>query len=86
MSYKRIGNDSTELGLLAQDVAAVLAEHGFDDSDMVNTSGEYMGVRYNDLLPLLIKAVQQQQEQIGYQQEQITELRRMVEDRQVAAR
>ena len=46
---------------------------------MVNTSGEYMGVRYNDLLPLLIKAVQQQQEQIA-------ELRRMVEDRQVAAR
>ena len=61
--YHRINNDApdVEMGLLAQEVEAVLEKHGLGNSGMVHhpTEDSYMSLRYNDLLAPMIKAIQE---------------------------
>ena len=54
-----------EMGLIAQEVEETLKELGYQNSGIVTKDDKgYYGVRYNDFIPLLIKAVQEQQQQI----------------------
>ncbi len=62
VSYHRKANsaDDLEMGLIAQELKALLNKHKMKNSGMVHQVGEgYMSVRYNDLFAPLIKAVQQ---------------------------
>lgn len=49
------------MGLLAQEVAEALEQHGLVNSGMVNrpADGGFMSVRYNDLLAPMIREIQE---------------------------
>jgi hypothetical protein len=73
-----------EVGVLAQDVQLVLPEAvklaPFDDNGKGESiSGEnYLTVKYEKIVPLLIEAIKEQQTQIENQQSQIEELKQLV--------
>lgn len=62
----------TRFGLIAQDVQAVLPEVVVtedvdvdpESGEVIRTKGEYLAMNYIDLIPVLIKAVQEQQAEI----------------------
>jgi hypothetical protein len=62
VQYHRINNKEAdlELGIIAQELKAVLEKHHARDSGMVQQVDDgYMSVRYNDLIAPLIKSVQE---------------------------
>ena len=71
------------IGLLAQDVQKVLPEVVVDhewrripDSDEMEwVPTEHLGVKYHELIPVLIDAIQEQQEMIDTMQEEINQLK-----------
>ncbi|MBL8012176.1 MAG: tail fiber domain-containing protein [Flavobacteriales bacterium] len=70
-----------KLGLIAQDLQGVLPETVVDKSWRVNDDGtreevpaERLGVYYSDLIPVLIKAIQEQQQHIDRLEERLQEL------------
>lgn len=69
-----------QYGFIAQELEKVLPEVVrdqiiFDDNDQ---KVEYKGVNYTELIPVLTKAIQEQQTQIENQQAQIEELKKML--------
>ncbi|WP_124978882.1 tail fiber domain-containing protein [Nonlabens xiamenensis] len=80
----------TKLGLIAQEALALIPEsvktHDHKVLDESNPETytkvkmDRMGMKYNYLIPVLIKATQEQQEIINTQQEQIDRLTQLVED------
>ena len=88
VSYSMIESPEKEmnLGLIAQEVQKVIPEM-VSESTMVTdeTSGvqtkiqnERLGLKYDALIPVLVKAMQEQQDQIDKQQQKIEELMQMV--------
>ena len=75
-----------KLGLIAQEVQEVIPEVVKDTEWVINeetgakeeVASERMGVYYSDLIPVLIKAVQEQQEMITQQQQEIDTLKQKV--------
>jgi hypothetical protein len=63
-------DNKSDIGLIAQDVQAVVPE----EVSNVNKDG-YLGVNYSGLVPVLIKAVQDQQVEIEDLKSQVAELR-----------
>lgn len=54
-----------EIGLIAQEVDETLKNMGYTQSGIISKDDNgYYGIRYNDFIPVLIKAVQEQQAQI----------------------
>ena len=84
--YHRINNDApdTEMGLLAQEVAATLQRHGLGNSGMVHqpTEDAYMSLRYNDLLAPMIKAIQELDDASEAKDEQIASLEQELKSQQ----
>ena len=84
VSYHRIGNvnDDMEMGLLAQDVAATLENHGFGNSGMVHQSTQdaYMSLRYNDLFAPMIRAIQELDIQNSMLKQELDRLRLVIEN------
>lgn len=81
--WKRDPEQGDKLGLLAQDLQDVLPETVVDKSWRVNDDGtreevpaERLGVYYSDIIPVLIKAVQEQQQQIDQLREELARTRR----------
>jgi endosialidase-like protein len=73
VSFKWKTNNSSDFGLVAEDVAAVeplLVTH--------NDKGQIEGVKYDRVGVVLINAVKEQQAQIEAQQKQISEQRQMI--------
>ncbi|MBF0244721.1 MAG: tail fiber domain-containing protein, partial [Planctomycetes bacterium] len=71
VSYRmKSGDERTRMGLIAQEVEVVLENAVKTGSDPAHT----MGVQYTELIPVLIKAVQQQQEIISTQTERIEKM------------
>lgn len=75
-----------KLGLIAQELQSVIDEVVVDEAIVREEDGtiskepaDVMGVYYSDLIPVLIKATQEQQEIIEQQQAVIDELRQRVE-------
>jgi len=65
-------------GFIAQDVEAIAQQIGYDFSgvDKPQDANGLYGMRYSDFVPSLVKAIQEQQEQIEEQQEQIEKLQK----------
>ena len=65
-NYKWVGEDSRMDGVLAHELAEVLpyAVHGEKDEVDEEGNDKMQGVDYSKIVPILIKAIQEQQEQI----------------------
>lgn len=67
VSYYRLADDNKkiEFGLIAQEIESSLNNVGITNSGiLMKTADDMFAVRYNDFLPISIKAIQEQQEQI----------------------
>ena len=70
---EKSGKKGSDVGVIAQEILEVLP-------DAVTTrDNEYLAVRYEKLVPLLIEAIKEQQETIKEQQETITNLQNRLE-------
>ena len=68
-------NKKIEYGFIAQELEAVLNIAGASNNGIISKNDEGMyGVRYNDLIAPMVKAIQEQQEIIKALQERIIEL------------
>ena len=55
-------NKTREMGFIAQDLEAILTKVGYTDQGFLTKDDKgYLSVRYNDLIALLTKALQEQQ-------------------------
>jgi len=82
VDYIRKNNEfkTREIGFIAQDLKEVLDDLNYQDQGMLNIDSEgYMSVRYNDFIPVLVKAIQEQQQQLQEQQKQIDRLEALLE-------
>ena len=77
--------EGRKLGLIAQEIQPVIAEVVEDqeiireeDGSISTKQADVLGVYYSDLIPVLIKATQEQQEIIEQQQALIEELQQRV--------
>ena len=77
VSYKlKKGNpEQTHLGFIAQEIKTIVPEIVSQTDD----EKHMLSMRYSELIPILIKATQEQQALIDQQQQQIKELQSMVE-------
>jgi hypothetical protein len=72
VTYNWISNDNgTRFGLIAQELKEVISEVVYTGSD----KNQNLGVAYSELIPVLIKAIQEQQEQIANQNAEISALK-----------
>ena len=62
VSYRYKGNENTSIGFIAQDVKVVVPE--VVDQTKMGPDHDYLGVRYSELVPVLTKAIQEQQQLI----------------------
>ncbi len=69
-TWKKDSTHKINLGLIAQEVLKVVPE-----AVNVPKDGSYLGMNYSNLVPVLIKAVQEQQKLIDEQKKQIEELK-----------
>ncbi len=53
------GNSPYNIGFLAQDIHKIIPE-----AVVIPTNGDAMGMKYNELIPVLVKAIQEQQAMI----------------------
>ena len=69
-------NNNSRLGLIAQEVLSLMPElvktHEYQSSEeeqqpLVRVEIESLGINYSTLIPILIKAIQQQQQEIEEQ-------------------
>ena len=78
VSYHRVGNKNNDIesGLIAQELEAALQKAGSKDLGIIHKDAKgYYSVRYNDLLPPMIKAMQEQQDMIEQLQKENTQLK-----------
>ncbi|WP_026632715.1 tail fiber domain-containing protein [Dyadobacter alkalitolerans] len=72
--YKNSDNKQFSLGFIAQEVVKVLPEI----VDVPENKEEYLSIRYSELVPVLTKAIQEQQTQIAEQKAEITNLKAQI--------
>ncbi|NNL80832.1 MAG: tail fiber domain-containing protein [Flavobacteriaceae bacterium] len=88
VDYIRKNNDrkTREMGFIAQDMEALLAKVGYDDQGFLKKNDKgYISLRYNDLIALLTKAIQEQQEIIEDQNTKYEKLLKRVEQLELAS-
>ena len=81
-------NNRTHLGLIAQDVENIIpqvviiedVDVDSETGEKIVTIGDYKAMNYMELIPVLIKATQEQQDIIESQQEDINALKRELEE------
>jgi hypothetical protein len=71
-------DQSTQTGFIAQELLVALEGKNYVDG-IVQQGGEYMSVAYQNIIPLLTKAIQEQQTIIKTQSESIDDLKARVE-------
>jgi hypothetical protein len=72
-AYKNDAKGITQYGLIAEEVAAVYPEL------VTHTpTGEVQGVRYEELIPMLLNELQRQHQVLQGQQKELAELRALV--------
>ena len=76
-----------DIGFIAQEVQEIIPEIVNEIPDLENKDNKYLGVEYSKVVPILVEAVKEQQEQINKQnvvidkqQKQIDELKKMNEE------
>ena len=68
VDYIRKNNDAKtrEMGFIAQDIEGLLSEFGYSDQGFLTKDDKgLMSLRYNDLIALLTKSIQEQQDIIN---------------------
>jgi len=78
VDYIRKNNESNtrEVGFIAQDVEALLNELGIKNSGLIHKDSEgSLELRYNDFIPILTKAIQEQETKIAMLQKQNEDMR-----------
>jgi len=72
-TWKDGENTERHYGLSAQQTKSALELAGEDNTALVNDpgNGEYLSIRYTELIPVLIQSIQEQQEQIDALKAQI---------------
>ena len=81
VDYMRKNNDNgkREAGFIAQDIEKLFEEMGIEDAGLLSKGDDgFLELRYNDFIPILTKAIQEQQSIIDNQQKQIDELKAMI--------
>ncbi|MDZ7848049.1 MAG: tail fiber domain-containing protein [Owenweeksia sp.] len=88
-NWKEKSEQGDKLGLIAQDLQKVIAEvvktHDYErqeDGSLKKVKNERLGVYYSDLIPVLIKSIQEQQQEIEELKAQNEELEQMKEELQ----
>lgn len=67
--------DTREVGFIAQDVKGLLQHFGLTDLGMISEDDDgRLGLRYNDFIPILVKAIQEQDEKIKSLEERLEAL------------
>jgi hypothetical protein len=74
-SQQPIPGQRIHQGLIAQEVKAVLDQIGIDSAIWINGDGATQGLRYEELIAPLIKAVQEQQAQIETLKAEVAKLK-----------
>jgi trimeric autotransporter adhesin len=80
--YRRKNDESKKLeyGFIAQEVEIALKEAGIKNNGIISVGDDGMyGLRYNDLIPVLTKAIQEQQAIIDTQNQKIDALIKRIE-------
>jgi hypothetical protein len=88
-SWKDKHHGGAKLGLIAQEVKEVVSEVVVQGNlDLINGEEEYvlpysdkLGIFYSDLIPVLIKATQEQQQMIEDLKKEIIEMKKLLEQR-----
>ena len=83
MDYIRKNNENQtrEAGFIAQDVEALLNEMGIENNGLICKDHEgSLELRYNDFIPILAKAIQEQQVMIEAQQSEIKSLQQQINE------
>ncbi|MEO1254470.1 MAG: tail fiber domain-containing protein, partial [Bacteroidota bacterium] len=70
-NWKNNPGENKKLGLIAQELQEVIPEAVYKGE----TEEDYMGVNYSDLIPVLIKAIQDQNDKIQLLEAEIKELK-----------
>jgi len=82
VSYKRINDTDSgryENGLIAQELENTLNKLGMPTNGIISKDDKgYYSVRYNDFIPVLIKAVQEQQTEIDELKQQVKEMKQIM--------
>lgn len=74
--YKYNGSNRLSLGFIAQDVKKLMPE--VVEQTSMGPNKDYLAIKYTEMIPVLTKAIQEQQQIINNQQKQIEELRQLV--------
>lgn len=82
VAYHRINdkeNPNKEMGFVAQEVEELIQKFGWKDQGfLTKDSNGYLAIRYNDFIPLLVRAVQEQDAKIESQNTKIAELEALI--------
>ncbi|MEI6348558.1 MAG: tail fiber domain-containing protein [Bacteroidota bacterium] len=78
VNYNMVKGGEAQVGFLAQEVQKIIPEVVSGKEGDIS-KGETLGLSYGNLVPVLTKAIQEQQVIIEAQQKQIDELKKMVE-------
>ena len=68
------GGNNINVGFVAQDVEQVIPEV----VDVPETETDYYGIRTTDMIPFLVKAIQEQQKQIDELKQQIANITKSI--------
>ena len=76
-NWKTNPTEELQIGFLAQDIQKIIPEAVVEPAN-----GDPLGMKYSELIPVLVKGMQEQQKLIENQQKQIDELHRLLKAKQ----
>ena len=76
-NWKTNPTEDLQIGFLAQDIQKIIPEAVVEPAN-----GDPLGMKYAELIPVLVKGMQEQQKLIENQQKQIDELHRLLKAKQ----
>jgi hypothetical protein len=80
--YNHSADEEKSYGFIAQEVKAVVDSNGLQRSGIVQQmDADHLGLKTTEFIPILTKAIQEQQLQIEKQKEEIAELKKLITKR-----
>ncbi len=79
--YNNANNEKKSLGFVAQEVKEVIDQSKLTNVNLVNNlDGEYLGLNTTEIIPILVKATQEQQEIIAMKSKEISDLKAQLQN------